>query len=246
MGKIQNLGAQAFASTIALVQSFPFLNLRFRKPRCFDPDRSAIPRQLLLKIQAAQFKFSFAGVTFLKNPFDLALYTLLLSNLRPRTIIEIGSYSGGSGLWFSAQARGLELDANVYSYDINPPNGLDSENLKFYYGDVQQLYNSNLPEILANCARPLLVVEDGPHTYDGSLAALNFFDRYLKPGDYIVIEDGIVHELGYLSYDNGPNRAIHDFLLQKGNSYHVDREYCDFYGYNVTWNTNGYIRKIVA
>jgi cephalosporin hydroxylase len=231
---------------IAFLSNLPFRKPRFRKPRMFDPDRSAIPRKLLLKIQDAHFKFSFDGVTCLKNPFDLALYTLLLSNLRPRTIIEIGSSSGGSGLWFSAQARGLALDASVYSYDIKPPKGLDSDNLKFDVGDVYQLQNSNLPEILSSCPRPLLVVEDGPHTYDGCLAALNFFHQYLNPGDYIVIEDGIVHELGDLSYKNGPNRAIHDFLLDKSSIYRVDREYCDFYGYNVTWNTNGYIKKILA
>jgi cephalosporin hydroxylase len=212
----------------------------------FDPDRSEIPRKLLRKIQDATFKYSFEGTACIKNPFDLALYTLLLSNLRPRTIIEIGSASGGSGLWFSAQARGLALDAIVYSYDLRPPEGLDSDTLKFSFGDIYELHNSNLPEILASCPRPLLVVEDGPHTYDGCFAALNFFHEYLNPGDYMVIEDGIVHELEYLSYENGPNRAIRDFLVDKGNGYLIDRDYCDFYGYNVTWNTNGYIKKILA
>lgn len=216
------------------------------KPRVFDPDRSAIPRQLLVKIQDATFKYSFDGVICIKNPFDLALYTLLLSKLRPKTIIEIGSASGGSGMWFAAQTKGLALEATVYSYDIKPPEGLDSDNLKFNFGDIYQLQNSNLPEILASCPRPLLVVEDGPHTYEGCFSALNFFDKYLSPGDYIVIEDGIVHELGYQEYTNGPNRAIHDFLLDKGNTYLVDRDYCDFYGYNVTWNTNGYLKKTLS
>jgi len=218
----------------------------FRKPRILDPDRSTIPRSLLKKIQSASFKYSFEGVTCIKNPFDLALYTLLLSNLRPRTIIEIGSASGGSGLWLSAQSRALALDAVVYSYDIKPPNGLDSENLRFNFGDIYQLQNSNLPQILAGCQRPLLVIEDGPHTYDGCSAALNFFHEHLKPGDYMVIEDGIVHELGYSIFKNGPNRAIRDFLKDKGSSYMVDRDYCDFFGYNVTWNTNGYIKKILS
>jgi cephalosporin hydroxylase len=176
----------------------------------------------------------------------LALYTLLLSKLRPRTIIEIGSASGGSGLWFSAQARGLALDAVVYSFDIKPPNIKDSENLFFSFGDIYQLQNSNLPEILESCPRPLLVVEDGPHTYEGCMAALEFFHKHLHAGDYIVIEDGIVNELGYKNYKNGPNRAISDFLEDKRKNYIVDTDYCSFFGHNVTWNTNGYIRKILA
>jgi cephalosporin hydroxylase len=42
-------------------------------------------------------RYTYRGVPMLKNPFDLALYLLLLWRLKPRTVIEIGSKSGGSG-----------------------------------------------------------------------------------------------------------------------------------------------------
>lgn len=41
----------------------------------------------------------------------------------------------------------------------------------------------------------------------GFTAALNFFDRYMEPGEYLIIEDGIVKELRFVVYENGLNRA---------------------------------------
>jgi cephalosporin hydroxylase len=64
----------------------------------------------------------------------------------------------------------------------------------------------------------------------------------MRPGEYIVIEDGIVHELGLDMYEDGPNQAIAVHLATFGMVRDVDRDYYDFYGQNYTWATNGYIK----
>jgi hypothetical protein len=93
--------------------------------------------------------------------------------------------------------------------------------------------------------RPLLVIEDSSHRYEHSLAVLRFFDRWLREGEYICIEDGIMDSFNVQErYDGGPNRALLEFLREAGDRFEVDRTYCDFYGYNVTWNTNGYLRRV--
>lgn len=110
-----------------------------RVPRVLEPSRSSLPKKLLFSIQEASFRYQFDGVQCVKNPFDLALYTMLLSELRPKTIVEIGSANGGSGLWFAAQSRGLGLDATVYSFDIEPVSGRNQSNLIFDFGDIYKL-----------------------------------------------------------------------------------------------------------
>jgi cephalosporin hydroxylase len=45
------------------------------------------------------------------------------------------------------------------------------------------------------------------------------------------------------AYDGGPLRAIHEFLARAGDRYEVDRTLCDYYGTNVTWNVDGYLRR---
>lgn len=179
----------------------------------------------------------------LKNPFDVAIYLKLLWDLSPRTIIEIGSYGGGSGKFFADQTQVLGLDTKVWSFDIEPVESLDEENLKFLDADIHDLAQSDLPKILASAKRPILVVEDGPHTYEGCAAALKFFDDFLQPGDYIVVEDGNLRDMDELTFLDGPNRAIKEFLAANGDRYEVDLNYCDMFGRNMTWNTDGYLRR---
>ena len=50
----------------------------------------------------------------------------------------------------------------------------------------------------------------------------------------------------YDQYENGPNRAIATFLEETLGRYEIDRSYCDYYGENVTWNTNGYIKPVTG
>lgn len=215
-----------------------------RVPRYLDNERSSLPARPLHRIQAATFRYEFAGHLCIKNPFDLALYSMLISRLQPRTIIEIGSAYGGSAVWFATLVRGLGLDSRIISIDLNRVTDVVDPNVTFIAGDVHDLEKSELPALLEIAPRPWLIVEDGPHTESGCLAAMRYFDRLLESGEYLIIEDGILKDLNFWELHNGPNRAIKQFLREAGDRYQIDRELCDFYGYNVTWNTNGYLRRL--
>lgn len=221
----------------AVAQAIP------RRPVFLDKSRSALRARELRSIQRATFHYEYAGHRCVKNPFDLALYMMLLSRERPRTIIEIGSYKGGSAVFLAAQARALDLDAHVYSVDIEKVVDVHDPDVTFMQGDIHDLGSSGIATVLAECPRPLLVIEDGPHTYDGCLAALDFFDRHLRSGEFIVVEDGNLHDLRIWDLDNGPNRAIADFCNRHPGRYRAAEEYSNFYGRNVTWNTNGYLQR---
>jgi cephalosporin hydroxylase len=214
-----------------------------RLPMFLDRERSALPARTLHQIQKATFRYSFAGIACLKNPFDLALYSMLISRVRPRTIVEIGSHRGGSAVWFASMARGLGLDCRVVSVDINAVTDVDDPDVTFIAGDAHDLASSELPQLLEDASRPWLVVEDGPHTEAACLAVMRFFDHRLESGEYLIVEDGILKDLRYRHLRNGPNRAIRRFLREAPGRFDVDRELCDFYGRNVTWNTNGYLRR---
>ena len=230
------------------LQKIIFLKLFDKRPlfpRYFDFERTSLPVKNVKKIQEASLKYKYKDRSLIKNPFDLALYLKLLQQVRPRTIIEIGSLEGGSAFWLSDQCTALGLDTQVISLDINPPRNLEDSStgkVKFLYGDIYNLFASDLTVEISKYARPFLYIEDGPHDYEGCTKALQFFDYFAQSGEYIVIEDGILKDLKARKYKNGPNRAIKKFVTSN-DSYSIDRSYCDFFGYNVTWNTNGYIVK---
>lgn len=188
-------------------------------------------------------RYTYKGLPCYKNPLDLALYLKLLFEQKPGTLVEVGSAAGGSALWLADQLRAFGLTSDVLSVDVTPPSGVDDPQIAFLAGDIHDLSATRLPELLDRCKRPLLVIEDGPHSYEGCLAALEFFHSWLAGGEYIVIEDGILLDLGYEQHDNGPNRAISAFLKRHAGDYVIDYGYCDYYGPNFTWNTNGYLRR---
>lgn len=208
--------------------------------------RSAIPYDLLMSIQSGTMAWRHRGVPTLKNPFDIALYPLLLDEMRPRTLIEIGSHAGGSALWFADTATALGIALEVHSVDLVRPEGVNAAQVTFHAGDARNLGATFSTGFLATLPRPWLVVEDADHRYETTLAVLRFFDPWLGHGDYVVVEDGILSDMRVAEdYAGGPARAIGEFLAADSRGrYEVDRRYCDYFGRNVTWNVDGWLRVV--
>jgi len=189
----------------------------------------------------------YRGVRFLKSPFDIGLYLQLLSKLRPRTIIEIGCRFGGSALWFADMMATHGVTPRVITVDIDPQVPYDDPRIRVLVGDAGNLGACLSAELLASLPKPWLVIEDSSHLYRHSLAVLEFFHPLLQSGDYIVVEDGVIADLPgehYAGYENGPNRAVADFLAREGAQYRLDMELCDFYGRNTTYNPNGWLQRL--
>ncbi|MBI3435043.1 MAG: class I SAM-dependent methyltransferase [Proteobacteria bacterium] len=191
-------------------------------------------------------QYRYRGLPMLKSPFEVALYQELLWEAAPRTVIEIGSYLGTSALWF-ADMLALRGEAGlVVSIDVNPPEpSFTRADIRFLRGDARRLGDVLPPALIANLRRPLLVVEDASHRPDSTLAVLRFFDPILQPGEYIIVEDALVTDLGAAHrFAGGPGLGISQFLAERATRYEIDTRYCDRFGHNVTGNPNGYLRRV--
>ncbi|MDI3468223.1 MAG: hypothetical protein OJF62_000286 [Pseudolabrys sp.] len=213
------------------------------------PDRkwmSALSFGSVVSIQRGAARYSYRGIRMMKNPFDLALYQLLFWDIKPQTVIEVGSKMGGSALWFGDLMQTYGIDGRVISVDLNPPDPpIRRSNVGYLKGNALHFEKTLTPDVLANVRHPVLFVEDSAHFPETSLAAMEFFDRVSKPGDFMVIEDGDVIDAAIAhKYRGGPGVAIAEFLSKNGDRYRVDATYCDFYGYNFTASPNGYLRRI--
>jgi cephalosporin hydroxylase len=208
-----------------------------------DPT-NPLPYDLLMAIQQGTMDYQYRGVATLKNPFDLAIYPLLLAEARPKTLIEIGSHLGGSALWFADQAERLDTPLKVVSVDIAPPS-LDDRRLSFLKGDARDLGAVLTDDLLTRLPRPWLVIEDADHSRTTTRAVLDFFDRKLELGERLVVEDGILTDMGVAAaYDGGPHQAVMEFLSETSGRYEIERRYCDIFGRNMTWNVDGYLRRV--
>jgi len=204
-------------------------------------------KDLLTSMQRGVLGYTYKGVSCMKCPLDMAIYTKLIWDIRPSSLIEIGTHKGGSALWFADTLSAAGLRANVVSIDFHPASEVKDPRIEFLQGDVHNLSQTLTAAKLATLPRPWLVVEDSAHTFDSCRSTLEFFNQSLLPGEVLVIEDGVLDDLGMSEqYDGGPNRALAEFLGDARCKFDVLTEYCDLYGLNATYNPNGFLRKRAA
>lgn len=130
------------------------------------------------------------GVRMLKYPPTQATYHDLLWELRPRTIIELGVYAGGSLMWFRDLTKLMGLDCQVIGLDWNLANNRipadEMSNISLHEGDC---YDLATLEPLRGAAHPLLVIDD---EHQNTFNVLKWsVDNLLERGDYFIIEDMI-------------------------------------------------------
>ena len=199
--------------------------------------------EFLKSYQAGHLFYQYRDIPCLKNPIDLAIYLQVLWREKPKTLIEIGSKHGGSAVFFSDMCKIYEFDTQIISIDLNPP-PIERSNVIFRQGDVCKLEDAFSPDELNTMPRPWLVIEDSAHTFTGCWATLDFFAKHLRCGELLIMEDGVLDELGLSErYDGGPNRAISEFDAAHPDIFSIDTHYTDMFGVNATYNPNGYLRR---
>lgn len=207
---------------------------------------SDLPTQMIPALQRGVMTTRYRGIGCLKSPFDMVLYLQLFSKQVPKTVFEVGTRFGGSALWFADMMDCHGVRGNVVTVDITPPADFADPRIRLLQADAKELASVLDAETL-RAPKPWLIVEDSSHMYPESLAVLRFFDPHLSAGDYVVIEDGVVAFMDpekYGKYERGPTRAIEEFMAERGADYELDESLCDHFGHNVTYNPNGWLRRL--
>ncbi len=205
---------------------------------------------LLSGINGGMLNYRYKEFRMLKDPFDIALLMLLLGDIRPRTIIEIGTCEGGGALWMADQLTAFGVDGHIYSMDkLKYERQPCDPRVTFLLGDGRNPDEIFPIDFVSRLPRPLLVIEDSDHFYETSKAVLDHFGPMMRSGEYLIIEDGIEVPVDYIEnqeefYNGGPVRAIYEFLQQHPIEFIIDRTYCDFFGHNATYNLDGYLRCV--
>lgn len=185
---------------------------------------------------------TYKGIQSVRCPFDYVIYQMILNEVKPDLIIEIGTNRGGSAIYLSDLMDNLGLSGEIHSIDINDlavDNVVDYQRIKLFT-DGWEAYDLNN---VAGFNR-VLVIEDAAHTYDCTLGAIEKFAAVVTKDSYLIVEDGIVNDLQMEGkFDGGPLRALREFL-PKHKEFVVERKWCDMFGTNATFNVNGYLKKL--
>jgi len=174
---------------------------------------------VLLTCQGAPALMRWRGTPLMKNVFDFAMYPALLSELRPATVFEVGSGLGASAAWFADLLALGGVTSRVHSVDL-VEGKIQHPGVAFYRGDCSDPVALFPEHLLRTEPHPWLVVEDAHHNVEG---VLGWFHRFLKPGDYLVVEDSDVK-----------HDTLSAFTAAHPGDYLVDTRFTDNFGRNAT------------
>ena len=219
-------------------------------------DKSILPPEVVKAVTFGRYIMVYRGLPILKDPNDLLVYHQLFWHLKPPTVVEIGSNSGASALWMADTLKLLDVECQIYSMDIDlslldpQVKKLQPPNLHFMHGDSNAIEKTFTPEMMSKMKHPVVVIEDAHVNIQPLLA---YFHRFLKKGDYFVVEDCSPDIPAAASMGNNcefePNGTemlteLRSFLKEYKDWYAVDSFFTDFFGYNATWHWHGFIRRM--
>jgi cephalosporin hydroxylase len=220
----------------ALAKSLQFMLSRQRRGRfeSYFTRRSLagsdVPRHILAFSQGVFGCNHWKGLPLQKTVFECAIYPMLLWDLRPRTIIEIGSGTGASAIWMADHMSVFGLHAHVYSLDLQK-SPLTHECVTFFEGDCNKIAETFSDEFLTSLPHPWLVIEDA---HENVLGVIRHIGKHLLLEDYLIVEDSEPHK----------EDAIGKFIVENPGMYSVDTWYTDFFGYNAVCAVDSILKRI--
>lgn len=207
------------------------------KPRFQSLETHLSSMSVFPKSFKQQYKFS-QGVTeciswksepIFKTVYELSILQMLLWDIKPKTIIEVGTGLGGSARYMRDIMSMYGLDCKIITLDIQNSRKTE-DNIEFYNVDCNNLESFPAVEDLPH---PWLVIEDSHVNVRG---VIQYYLNLCESADYIIVEDACM-------LDN--NKSKIDIMLElfKLNpQLKLDTKYMTFFGYNDSCNETLIVR----
>lgn len=185
-----------------------------------------------LTIRSGAVRNRYQGRSLPYEPNYLNAIRLLLEDIKPTVIIELGALEGGLTAYVSNCLSGFEYDYTILAFDLagNPSSRQPVEHSEFLAMDPCM----PLPEIEARVTppdirdKPIVILHNvGEHLVED----MERLDVFLKSGDVVVTNATM-------------NQADHDALMDWADGrYMVMSRLCDLFGQNNIQNPNGFLIK---
>jgi len=183
------------------------------------------------------------GVPMLKNPLDAWVQQEIITKTKPDVIIELGVKFGGSVLYYAHLLDLLGNDGRVIGIDISltQVKSISHPNIELIESSsTEPSLVEDITKLLHN--KTVMVVADSNHEASHVLKELELYSKFIQPGYYYVVEDGMADFLRLHPVPmDGAYVAIQQFI-RENEAFEID----DCFGerYVLTHNPSGYLRRI--
>ena len=180
--------------------------------------RTFLSSDVLVTSQGVKECMSWKGKPLYKSVYDFSLFPIMIWDIRPKTIIEIGSGEGNSAIWLDDICKMYEIDCHIHSMDLQKAKGRSRrKTLSFLEGDsnsIEKVFSD-----LSIYPHPWMIIEDAHVNVTG---VINWFSGGTILGDYVIIEDVRGSKMDELNKWKGHRSMM------------IDRHYMDYFGPNAT------------
>jgi cephalosporin hydroxylase len=201
----------------------------------------------------AMYESTWLGIPIIQFPDDMVIMQELIWKLRPDMIIETGVAHGGSAI-LSASILELIGSGKVIGIDIEIRKYNDlairahplSHRIELVEGSSVEPETVRKVGEKIRGSKNALVILDSDHSFRHVLAEMEIYSRFVSPGGYMVVMDGIQEMLSDTpsakpGWENdNPLRAIRKFLDEHGN-WEIDPYYNRI---PITCNPQGFLRRL--
>lgn len=185
---------------------------------------------------------TWCGNTIAKHPNDIVTYQEVLFDTQPDVIIEIGTYLGGSALFYAHMldliGKGKVISVDVNHYDAFPKHdrityltgkSLDTEILKQIKDSIKD-------------GDKVMVILDGDHSGKNVFKEIVIYSKLVTKDCYLVVEDSNLcgHPVSADHGYGGPYAAI-EMFISRNNDFIIDKSREK---YLFTFFPNGWLKKV--
>jgi cephalosporin hydroxylase len=188
---------------------------------------------------------TFLGVPALKSVSDLWNYQEILVDFKPSLIVEFGTWSGGSALYFATIMDWVSDDYHILSVDVDHAKVSESvyrnSHIELLQSDTTNPAVAERIRVLRNAhPGPMFCILDSDHHKEHVLSELMELRSMTVPGDYLVVEDSNIN--GHpvrADFGEGPYEALEEYFARYPNDYIRDVRREEKFGF--TFAKNGFL-----
>ncbi len=170
-------------------------------------------------------KTTFLGVPCLKSVSDLWNYQEILAEIKPSLVLEMGTWHGGSTLYFAEILQLVSPRSRILSVDIDH-SLVDDKVRRHHLVELLQCDTASAAvaarfnELRRHYGGPAFCIVDSDHTQQHVLDELMLLRFVTQPGDYVVVEDGSLNGHPMLpGWGPGPYEALEAYFARFPHDY---------------------------
>jgi cephalosporin hydroxylase len=221
-------------------------------------DKEIIKRFNNLYIQSGALVNTYwMGINSVQTPGDNWMMQELIYEVKPDFIIETGTYTGGTALYYAMLLEHINKNGKIITVDIKDYKNKSELEYDVFNERVECIIGDSVGKETIDKIKSkvenhkVIVMLDSLHTKEHVLKEIELYSQFVSKGSYLVVADTFLSTMskslrkdlkkaGWHNSKQGPMEAVNEFLKTNKN-FIIDKSKEKFLN---TQHPSGYLKRI--